>query len=130
MNSLCLTLIFITRILIILFVLLTPIFGTNNFIFFHSLMIPFLVFHWIINDNTCALTMLERNIREKLYGIVDDNDCFTCKLIEPVYDFHSNYNDFSTITYCITILMWLIGVSKLLCRYSSGEITSWKELFV
>ena len=88
--------------------------------------------HWYLNDNTCVLTTIETNIRKHINGAddIDENECFTCQLINPVYDFRSNYDDYSTIIYILTILLWSISVCKLIHKYCSGEITSVLDLFI
>ena len=68
--------------------------------------------HWIINDNRCALSIIEKNIKKKLYN-TDELECFTCKIFEPIYDFKSNYEYFSYIIYTITVILWIITLFKL-----------------
>lgn len=85
--------------------------------------------HWIFNDNTCALTLLEKHLKKAVYGEVDEDECITCQLINPVYDFKRNYDTFSIIIYTITISLWLISAGTLLYRYKTGVITHWADLF-
>lgn len=119
---------FITGIhlLFIIFILVTPFVNSNYFLLLHMITVPFLVAHWICGDNTCVLTIVERKIRGKPK---EDKDCFTCKLIEPVYDFHKNYEYFSKLTYLVVVCLWLISVGKLYCGYRSGAIGSFQDLF-
>jgi hypothetical protein len=76
------------------------------------------------------LTIIERKLRKQIYGDVNDDDCITCKLIEPVYDFRKNYKGFTIIIYTITIMLWLISTGKLLYKYKSGSINGIKDLFI
>jgi len=85
--------------------------------------------HWVFNDNTCALTLLEKQLKKTVYGEVDEDECFTCRLINPVYDFKKDYQTFSLIIYTTTISLWLISAGTLLYRYNTGIITSWTDLF-
>lgn len=131
MNGLILKAITLIHLLFILFVVLSPLSGSNYFMLLHGILIPFLIFHWVLNDNTCAITIVERYIRKKVYGYeYDDNDCITCRLIEPVYDFKNDYKSLAKFTYTITILLWTISISRLYCRYRSGEIKTWQQLFI
>lgn len=66
----------------------------------------------MLNDNTCVLTTIEKKIRENM-GQKDDGKCFTCKLIEPVYDFKDNNSEYSALIYGLTISLWLISCCKL-----------------
>lgn len=87
---------------------------TNNImlLLMHVIIIPFIILHWILNNNECSLTTIEKLIKQKYYN---DNNyvCFTCKLIEPVYDFKNNYYNFYALIYGITIILWLICIYKI-----------------
>lgn len=128
MNVLILNLIMILHILIIGFVIITPFIGSNYFLLCHAILVPFMIFHWMINDNTCALTIIEKNIRLRLYGRVQDSDCISYRLMAPIYDFNKNHDNRSDLTYFITFGLWLISVSKLYYRYKNGNISNFKDL--
>jgi hypothetical protein len=101
--------------------------GSNYFLLLHAITIPFIVVHWLFSDNTCFLTLVERNLRKKIDSNYDDDNCFTCKLIEPVYDFNKNNEDKSTFIYSVTGLLWIIAVGRLYYKYNNGEITDWRD---
>ena len=128
MNKLLLYL--IVHILTVCFVVLTPFLGNAYFLLLHSILVPFIMLHWILNDNTCVLTTLEKHFRKKLNGgiDVDTNDCFTCRLIDPIYKFNNNNKNYSNVIYIVTIGLWLISVSKFYCMFSSGKIQSFIDL--
>lgn len=128
MKKLLLKLITLIHIIFVLFIIATPFFKSNYLLLLHSIFVPFMVLHWICNDNTCILTIIERQLRKQIYGKIDDNDCITCRLIEPIYDFRKNYMQFSVIIYTVTILLWLISIGRLYCKYKSGEIKNIKNL--
>lgn len=131
MNWLILKIIQVTHILIILFVLSIPFTNSNYLLMMHSIFIPFMILHWVTNNNTCVLTLAERNIRKVISKEkVKDDDCFTCQLIEPIFDFTKNYETFSKITYILTILLWSISTGKLYSKYKNHEISKIKDLFV
>jgi hypothetical protein len=129
-KEILLNIITILHMIFVLFVIVVPFTSSNYLLFLHALFIPFLLFHWILNDNTCALTIIERKLRQQISGSDKiDDECITCKLIEPVYDFRKNHETFTTIIYTITITLWLISVYKLYSGYSSGSISTWRDLF-
>jgi len=130
MKEILLKLITVIHICFIIFMVVTPFFNSNYFLLLHTIFIPFLIFHWICNDNTCVLTVIEKKLRKEISGEVDENDCITCRLIEPVYDFRKNYQGFTMIIYTITILLFLLSSGKLVYRYSTGEIKGLKDLFI
>jgi hypothetical protein len=129
MYKLILDLIVGLHIIFVLFVILTPFYGNNYLLMLHGIAVPFMMLHWVLNDNSCALTIIEKSVREQLYGTVNSSECFTCRLIEPVYDFKNNYESLSNTIYAVTLGLWLISVYKLTCRFRAGEIRSLKDLF-
>lgn len=113
---------------IILFVISIPFTNSPYMLLLHCVFVPFLILHWVTNNNTCVLTTLEkymRNVKTK----DDEKDCFTCRLINPLFDFRKNYDQFSKFIYIITISMWLICMIKLLLKYKSGKIKKLRDLF-
>ena len=130
MNEIILKLITLIHIVLILFIIGIPFFNSNYFLLIHVIFVPFMVIHWICNDNTCVLTIIEKQIRKKLYGDQQNDDCFTCRLIEPIYDVNKNYQTFSKAIYVITITLWIISVAKLYSKYRNGNIKSIRDLFI
>lgn len=130
MNQFILNIILFIHICVVLFVIVVPFMNSNYLLLMHSIIVPFIILHWIVNDNTCALSLIEKQIRKKMNnGIsVDENDCFTCRIINPIYDFKSNYEQFSKFIYFITTVLWLISSSKLYTKYKNGQIKSIYDL--
>ena len=87
--------------------------------------------HWYVNNDMCALTLMEKKIREKINGKQNaENDCFTCKIIEPVYNFKNNNVDKTKFIYTTMILLWSISIFKLYTYYKSGKIHKFSDLFI
>jgi hypothetical protein len=129
MLDILLKIVSLLHVLFVIFVVVTPFINSNYFLMMHIIFLPFMMLHWLCNDNTCVLTVVEKYLKRKLYGKIDEEECLTCKLIEPVYDFRKNYAQFSLIIYAITIMLWLISVGRMTYKYKSGEITSYIDLF-
>ena len=131
MNELILDLIILLHFAFVLFVVLTPFIGNNYFLVLHAITVPFMMAHWVTNDNTCALTVMEKQIRYNLYGEPPDpNDCFTYKLIAPVYDFKKNNSDSSGFIYLITIILLLITLFRLYSNYKEGKLCKLEHLIM
>ena len=130
MKEFLLKLIILTHIFFIIFVVITPFTDSNYFLMLHAMTVPFIVIHWICNDNTCMLTLIERALRKEIYGEKNDENCITCKLVEPVYDFKNNYQAFSTLIYIITLGLWLFSASRVYCRLKTRKISNWRQLFM
>ena len=129
MNYLILKIINFLHIVFLLFVLLVPTTQTKYFLTFHAFVIPFLMAHWILNENICILTLIEKQLKYNMYGDnYNKDDCITCRLIEPVYDFKKNNESKSIFIYTITTLLWCISVTKLYKMYKDGEIVQWTDL--
>ena len=118
------------HVMLVIFMTVTPFTNSNYFLLLHAIFVPFLILHWLCNDNTCVLTIIERKLRKEIYGKVDEDECITCKLIEPIYDFRKNYKTFTILIYAITISLFLISSGKLYYKYSSGEISNFRDLFI
>lgn len=125
-----LRLINVLHLLFVSFVLITPITNCNYFLSLHVIVIPFLVLHWVLNNNMCAISVIEKELRKTIYGqSADLNDCLTCKLIEPVYDFKGNNERMSNVIYTIVWLVWTISLSKLIMKCYVGDIRDYMGFF-
>ena len=129
MEKLLLYIVILLHALFVMFVVVTPFYGNNYFLMLHAIIVPFVMFHWYLNDNTCALTLMEQKIRQNLYGSVPDpNDCFTYRLIAPVYDFKKNNSDNSSVIYIITIALWFYTLLRLYLNNRNGKLSSLDDL--
>lgn len=128
-NDSLLILINIVHLVIIIFILAAPFSNSNYLILMHIIVVPFIILHWILNNNTCCLTVAEKYIREKTVGTtVDSEDCFTYKLVAPIYDFNKDYESFSTFIYILTISVWLISVHNISNKICNGEINKLEDI--
>jgi hypothetical protein len=129
-NDVLLKIITSMHVLFVIAVITIPFIDSNYFLMLHAVFLPFIMLHWICNDNTCVLTLVERYLRKKIYkNQAADDDCITCKLIEPVYNFRNDYKTFTVIIYIITISLWFASAGRLYYKYASGDITHYTDLF-
>ena len=130
-DSLALVIITILHIIVILFVLITPFTNYNYFLFMHAIIVPFIMLHWYLNNNTCSLTIAEKEIRKRMNGgskDVDDDECYTYKFIAPIYDFNKNHEEYSNFIYILTSGLWIISLYKLYTKFNNGSIKSFTDL--
>lgn len=128
-NDSILLLINVLHLIVILFVLGAPFSDSNYLLFMHALIVPFILLHWVLNNNTCSLTMAEKFIRSSTYGVkANEDECFTYQFIAPIYDFNKNYDSFSYFTYSLTIGLWVITMYNLYGRVQEGKISSWSDV--
>jgi hypothetical protein len=116
--------------MVVCFVVGVPFFGSNYLLLMHAITIPFMMAHWALNDNTCVLSLIEKEVRKKMGQDIENKDCFTCQLINPIYDFKTTYEDWTVTIYFLTTMLWLTSVYKLYCGYSNGSIKSLQDLMV
>lgn len=128
-NDSLVILINIIHLIVIIFVLAAPFSNSNYLILLHAIVIPFIILHWLLNNNTCCLTVAEKYIREKNTGSsVKEDDCFTYQLVAPIYDFNKDHQSFSTFIYILTLSLWFISVYNLSNKFCTGQIKSINDL--
>lgn len=130
MDKLLLMLVTVIHLLVVLFVTLTPFYGDNYVLLIHSVIVPFMMMHWIYNDDSCFLTTVELHLRQKIYGTATKGDCITCKVISPIYDITNEYSEYSTFIYVVTSILLMVSIGKLYMKYRCGEIKQITDLIV
>jgi hypothetical protein len=122
-NDSLVMLINIIHLIVIMFVLTAPFSNSNYLILLHIIVIPFIILHWLLNNNTCCLTVAEKYIREKNTGTtMREGDCFTYQLVAPIYDFNKDHQSFSIFIYILTISLWLISVYNISNKICTNQI--------
>ncbi len=99
------------HIALVLFVLIVPFTNNTKLIYEHSIITPFLLAHWLTNSDHCAVTYAERIARDMLTNDPSEDDCITCKLIDPIFHVSSDKQR-NNIVYVITTVLWFISLSK------------------
>ena len=130
MESIQNIIIFILHVIFFIFVISTPFNNSNYLSLLHLIIVPFIMFHWLLNDNTCSIVFMEKKFNKYILHYNDDYRGFFANLIEPVYDFKKNNIEYSSYIYTITATLWLITISKLYIKYRNGEIKSFNDLFI
>lgn len=89
-----------------LFMVWAPFSGNKTALVAHALVTPFLWVHWALNDDTCALTLLEKRLRG-----CDDGASFVYHLVSPVY----KVEDAAVRAWCwaASAVLWLASVAQL-----------------
>ena len=72
--------IFALHALLLLFLIIIPFVNDERLLQMYSILIPFIFYHWSVNDATCAMTQLETYVTGK-----NKNDTFFHRLVSPVY---------------------------------------------
>lgn len=120
----------VLHLILMLCVILVPFSDMNYLLLLHLICTPFMMLHWLVNENICFLSLVEKKLRKELYGEINDDYCFSCKLVEPVYDFKKNNEQFSTIIYGVTLFLWFITIIRFGNKINTGEISSYRDIFL
>jgi hypothetical protein len=98
--------IFLIHTLIFITSLVVPFTSNVNWLKMYSVIIPFVFYHWAINDDTCALTILE----SRLTGTEEKNTFFG-RLMGPIYTIDNETSD--QVVKSILFSLWLLVQFKL-----------------
>jgi len=72
--------IFALHVIFLLMILIVPFTNNRRNLEFYSMVIPFIFYHWSVNDDTCALTQAEIAITGK-----KKEDSFMHQIVSPIY---------------------------------------------
>ena len=125
--------IFCLHVYFVLFVVLTPFISNNYLLLIHCLVVPFMFLHWITNNNTCAITLMEKKLRESFHkkkSPVESKDTFAGRLVEPVYDFVKNNKKYKSFIYAATLVLIVIAYHKLFKVFADRKITNIFDIIV
>ena len=91
-------------------VALVPFTDLEPMLVLHLFIIPFLWLHWATNQNTCALTLIEKRLR----GITDDDKSFFFNLVAPIYT--PDDVALKHAAWMATLVLWSITLWKVMRR--------------
>tara|TARA_B100001093_G_scaffold184123_4_gene176766 strand:- start:7653 stop:7895 length:243 start_codon:yes stop_codon:yes gene_type:complete len=78
-----------------------------RYIKLHAMLIPFLFLHWLTNNDTCALTEIEKWIT----NTSDNEGTFIGSIVSPIFLISSN--DIKVIA----LFFWIFSLSQVLHSY-------------
>ena len=100
---------FIIHIIIFLVAIIIPFIGNNQILELYSLLIPFVMFHWVMNDDTCCLTHMEHKFTN-----TPIDQTFSGRIIGPIYNLSDD--DSGKCIKLILFSLWLFT------QYRTGHI--------
>ncbi len=109
MNALLATLVWALHVAFVVWAVAAPFTNSAAMLVLHLITMPFLWLHWLVNDDTCALTLLERRLRG-----VECDDSFFHRLVSPVYKI-SDAN-VRLVAWAASVGLWLLTLKKVLAR--------------
>lgn len=91
--------IFLIHLLFLLWILIVPFMNDRRSLEFYSIVIPFIFYHWSVNDDTCALTQAEMYVTGK-----NKDDTFMGRVVGPIYKMEEN--DVNRLTKSLFFALW------------------------
>jgi hypothetical protein len=73
--------IFYIHVLIVIACIVVPFLGTPQILSLYSIIVPFLFYHWSVNDDTCFLTQVEVLVTD-----TPKDKTFMGRLVGPIYN--------------------------------------------
>ena len=115
------TVIWILHALFLAFVIATPFTSNESLLLFHAIAVPLLWIHWLANDSSCVLTVLEANARG-----VDAGETFMQRLVGPVYSLEGGHA--ATIAWIGSATLWCVSAAKV-CGRPGGAWGVFQRVF-
>lgn len=92
------------RTCLVVYIIVLPIVSSSlDWIFLHIAILMSILFHWRMNNDVCALTLME----QQLFPDTHKQDLFMQRLVGPVYNVQSR--DIHCLTYallCFTVFRY------------------------
>lgn len=126
-NPILANIVFFIHLVLVIIIIFIPFSNSNCYLLYFIIFIPFIILHWLSNNDTCVLTLLEKKLRNANTK-EKEQECFTQKIISPVFTFTNDYKKYSLLSYSILIFLWTLVFSKLLFKYTSGYINNIYDL--
>lgn len=98
--------IFFIHVICLILGVLIPLVGSREHLNMYSLIIPFLFFHWAMNDDTCALTILESWATDK-----PKDRTFVGRVLGPIYNLGDDQA--GKLVKGVLFAMWMLVQYKL-----------------
>jgi hypothetical protein len=90
----------------LLWILVTPFLNDLRQLEFYGMIIPFIFYHWSVNDDTCAMTQLEMMLTNQ-----EKEKTFMHRVVSPIYVMEEN--DVNKITKTVFFTLWAFSQYRL-----------------
>lgn len=85
---------------------MTPFLNDRRQLEFYGMIIPFIFYHWSVNDDTCAMTQLEMMLTNQ-----EKEKTFMHRVVSPIYVMEEN--DVNKITKTVFFTLWAFSQYRL-----------------
>lgn len=91
--------IFMIHLIFLVGILVVPFTNDRRSLEFYSILIPFIFYHWSVNDDTCALTQAEMAITGQA-----KEETFMGRVVGPIYKMEEN--EINHLTKTVFFVLW------------------------
>jgi hypothetical protein len=91
--------IFWIHLVFLIAILVIPFTNDRRNLEFYSILIPFLFYHWSVNDDTCALTQVEMYVTGQ-----QKEETFMHRVVSPIYKMEDN--EVNKLTKTVFFTLW------------------------
>jgi hypothetical protein len=93
--------IFWIHLVFLIGILVVPFTNDRRNLEFYSILIPFLFYHWSVNDDTCALTQAEMDVTGQ-----QKEETVMHRVVSPIYKMEDN--DVNNLTKTVFFFLWAL----------------------
>ena len=93
--------IFFIHLIFLVAILVVPFTNDIRNLEFYSILIPFLFYHWSVNDDTCALTQAEMYVTGQ-----QKEETFMHRVVSPIYKMEDN--EVNNLTKTVFFALWAL----------------------
>ncbi len=93
--------IFWIHLVFLICIIVIPFTNDRRNLEFYSILIPFLFYHWSVNDDTCALTQMEMAVTGQ-----GKEETFMHRVVSPIYKMEDN--DINNLTKTVFFVLWAL----------------------
>jgi hypothetical protein len=93
--------IFWIHLVFLIGIFVVPFTNNRRNLEFYSILIPFLFYHWSVNDDTCALTQAEMYVTGQ-----QKEETFMHRVVSPIYKMEDN--EVNNLTKTVFFFLWAL----------------------
>lgn len=96
----------------IMWMVWVPFTNNDSMLMMHAIISPFLMLHWILNNDGCALTVMEKHLR----NLDHDHESFIHSIVSPIYKIDDA--TLRPLVFSLTLGLWFVTLHKVISRKS------------
>ena len=107
MDEIIANIIFILHLFFTIAIIYIPFTKDEYLLNLYIIIIPFILYHWATNDDTCILTILEQKLRK-----TTKKETFFQRLLDPIYNVPNDVIGILSKTYLLLMFYYVMIKTK------------------